>query len=94
LPFTPTAAHQAKSWLLISNASALRGAAVAGLDPALLADWLIGPDLKAGGLVDPFPDQELAAADCETGARLLYPSRAHMPRKVRATVGFLRGSLV
>nr|MBX2854631.1 LysR family transcriptional regulator [Paracoccaceae bacterium] len=41
--------------LLISNALALREAAVQGLGPALLAEWLIAEDLAAGRLVDALP---------------------------------------
>jgi DNA-binding transcriptional LysR family regulator len=79
--------------LLFSNALALREAALAGLGPALLADWLIGQDLATGDLLDLFPDHEAAATSFETGAWLLYPSRQHMPARVRATIDFLRASL-
>lgn len=79
--------------LLFSNALALREAALAGLGPALLADWLIGEALAAGTLVDCFPGHEAAATTFDTGAWLLYPTRRHMPARIRATIDFLRGAL-
>lgn len=80
-----------KGWLLTSGALSLRRAALAGLGPALMADWLIGEDLAASQLVDLFLDYHVAATNFETGAWRFCPSRAHMPKKVRATIDFLRG---
>lgn len=79
--------------LIISNALALRDCALAGLGPALLADWLIDKDLAEGTLVDCFPDHHVAATSFDTAAWLLYPSRAFLPNKVRATIDFLRRQL-
>ncbi|MEM9870198.1 MAG: LysR family transcriptional regulator [Pseudomonadota bacterium] len=76
--------------LLISNALALRAAALAGLGPALLADWMIDTDIAAGRLVDLFPDHDVTATTFETAAWLLYPSRAYLPTKVRAVIDALR----
>lgn len=76
--------------LILSNALALRSAALAGLGPTLLPDWLIGHALAAGDLVDVFPDYDVAATTFETAAWLLYPSRAYLPIKVRATIDFLK----
>lgn len=79
--------------LLISNALALRQAALDGLGPALLADWLVGRHLAEGRLVDLFPDYECAATNFDTGAWALYPSRSYLPQKVRVTIDFLRQKL-
>ena len=79
--------------LIVSSVLALREAALAGLGPALLPDWLIGEDLRAGRLVDPFPRHQVSAVDGETAAWLVYPSRAQQPAKVRAVIGFLRRAL-
>lgn len=76
--------------IVISNALALRSAALAGLGPALLGDWLVHDDVAAGRLVDLFPDFEVAATTFDTAAWLLYPSKEHLPRKVRAVIDFLR----
>jgi DNA-binding transcriptional LysR family regulator len=79
--------------MVISNALALRDCAIAGLGPALLADWLIDEDIAAGRLVHLFPDYQAAATTFETAAFMLYPSRAFLPNKVRVTIDFLRRHL-
>ena len=80
--------------LLISNALALREAAVQGLGPALLAEWLIAGDIAAGRLIDIFPAWEVTATNFDTAAWAVYPSRAFLPVKVRAMIDFLRPRLV
>lgn len=79
--------------LVISNALSLRGATLDGLGPALLPDWLVGGDIRAGRLVDIFPDFECTATTYDTGAWALYPSRSYLPRKVRVMIDFLREKL-
>ena len=79
--------------LLISNALALRQAALQGLGPALLAEWLIAGDLATGRLVDPLPDWAATATSFDTAAWAAYPSRAFLPAKVRAMIDFLRPRL-
>lgn len=74
----------------ISAALALRAAALAGMGPALLTDWLVGDDLAAGRLIDGFPDHQATATDFDTGAWLLYPSRAYLPLKTRVFIDMLR----
>ena len=76
--------------IVISNALALRDCALAGLGPALLADWLIGADLVAGHLHDVFPSYEVTATDFRTAAWMVYPSRSFLPHKVGAMVEFLQ----
>jgi len=79
--------------VVISSALALRDAALADLGPALLADWLVTEDLKAGRLVDLFPRHDVAATDFDTAAWLVYPSRNFLPQKVRAIIDLLRSEL-
>ncbi|WP_299651834.1 LysR family transcriptional regulator [uncultured Tateyamaria sp.] len=79
--------------ILISNALALRQAARNGLGPALLADWMTDADVARGDLVHLFPDHDVTATTFDTGAWLLYPSRAYLPVKVRAVIDFLRAHL-
>ena len=79
--------------IVVSPALALRDAALEGLGPALLADWLIGKDLEAGRLVDLFPEYDVTATDFDTAAWLIYPSRTFLPRKVRAAIDFLRDTV-
>jgi DNA-binding transcriptional LysR family regulator len=78
---------------VISSPLSLRQAALDGLGPALLPNWLIDDDLSAGRLIDLCPRFEVAATSFETGAWLLYPSRSYMPTKVRAAIDFLRANL-
>lgn len=79
--------------ILMSNALGLRAAAIAGLGPALLADWTIARDLAEGRLVDCFPGWLATATDFDTGAWAIYPSRSFLPNKVRVAIDFLREAL-
>ena len=79
--------------IVVSSALGLRAAALDGLGPVLLADWLIEGDIEAGRLVDLFPDREVTATTFETAAWLVYPSRSFAPRRVRAVIDFLRRHL-
>lgn len=79
--------------LLMSNALGLRDAAIAGLGPALLADWMIERDLAEGLLIDCFPNWRATATDFDTSAWAIYPSRSFLPNKVRVTIDFLREAL-
>lgn len=77
----------------MSSPLALRDCALAGMGPALLANWLIQADLQQGRLVDLLPAYTATISDFETGIWLLYPSRAFVPQKVRAMLAFLRQRL-
>lgn len=79
--------------ILVSSPLALRDAALAGLGPALLPDWLIGQNLRDRSLIDCFPTLRATATDFTTGAWLIYPSRNFLPNKVRVTIDFLRHHL-
>ncbi|MEL7487323.1 MAG: LysR family transcriptional regulator [Pseudomonadota bacterium] len=76
-----------------SSPLSLRSLAVAGVGPALLADWLIEDDLRAGALVDLFPDFDVAVTDFETSAWLVFPSRRYVPEKTRVMIDFLKARL-
>ncbi|MGL4232926.1 MAG: LysR substrate-binding domain-containing protein, partial [Casimicrobium sp.] len=76
--------------LTISTALGLHQAVLDGLGPALLANWVVDDDLKSGKLVDLFPKHRVTATDFETAVRLLYPSRAYLPLKVRVFIDFLK----
>ncbi|MBI3562362.1 MAG: LysR family transcriptional regulator [Gammaproteobacteria bacterium] len=79
--------------ITILNALALRACALAGMGPVLLANWLIDADIAEGRLVDLFPEYRVSVADFDTAAWLLYPSRAHLPNKVRVMIDFLKQHL-
>jgi DNA-binding transcriptional LysR family regulator len=76
--------------IVASGGLALHSLALAGMGPALLANWLIDDDLAKGRLVDLFPDKEVTATTFETAVWILYPSRSFLPRKVRAMIDFLK----
>ncbi len=80
-------------WLVASTALALHRASLDGLGPALLPDWLVGPDLARGSLVDLFPQHEATAHDFDSAVWLLYASRTYMPRRVREVMAFLKQAL-
>jgi DNA-binding transcriptional LysR family regulator len=83
-----------QGWLVASTALALRQAALDGLGPALLADWLIDKDLQAGRLVDLFPDLEATATDFDSAVWLLYAAREkQLPKRVQSVLGLLREHL-
>jgi DNA-binding transcriptional LysR family regulator len=79
-----------KGWLVLSTALALHRAALDGLGPALLPDWLVRGDLQSGGLIDLFPGVEGTATNFDSAVWLLHASRNHVPRRVRAVVDFLK----
>lgn len=79
--------------ITLSPAGALRDAALAGLGPALLPDWLVDADRRAGALVRLLPDWDVTATTFDTGAWAVYPSRSFLPAKVRAMIDFLRAVL-
>jgi DNA-binding transcriptional LysR family regulator len=79
--------------VMILSALALRDCARQGLGPVLLADWLIRDDIASGALVDLFPAYHVTATAFDTAVWLLYPTRSHLPGKVRVMIEFLRKHL-
>jgi DNA-binding transcriptional LysR family regulator len=77
----------------LAPAGSLFSAAVSGLGPALLPDWLVDAAVANGDLVDVFPRYRATATTFETGAWLVYPSRSYLPRKVRAFADFLKAHM-
>ena len=74
---------------LITNSSeVIREAVLAGLGIALRSTWDIGAELKSGRLVRILPD---LAGSSRVGVYALYPSRRHLPAKVRVLIDFLAG---
>jgi DNA-binding transcriptional LysR family regulator len=77
-------------WLLASNSLALHRAALDGLGPAMLPDWLAAGDLAEGKLVDLFPDYEATPNDFDNAVWMLYASRAYLPRRVTTSMSFIK----
>jgi DNA-binding transcriptional LysR family regulator len=78
---------------VVSNALALRSAVRYGVGPALLADWLIDADLKAGTLVDLFPGYHVAATSFDTSAWFLWAGRDYIPHKNKLVMHFFEENL-
>jgi DNA-binding transcriptional LysR family regulator len=76
-----------------TNGVALRELAVAGLGPAMLADWLVASHIGTGSLVELFPGYEVTARNAPSKAWAVYPTRSHVPAKVRLFVEHLRREL-
>lgn len=87
---SPPIAVTPRPALAISSALAVRRAALEGMGVALLADWTIAEDLAEGRLIDLFPGIEGSATDFDTAVWTLYPSRAHLPARVRAFVDHVK----
>jgi DNA-binding transcriptional LysR family regulator len=82
-----------QGWLVMSTALALHQATLDGLGPALLSNWLVDADIRAGRLVDLFPEYEATATNFDSAVWLLYASRAQLPLRVRAFVDYIKGRL-
>lgn len=78
--------------ITLSPAGSLASAAITGLGPALLPDWLVDGAIARGDLVDVFPAHAATATTFETAAWLVYPSRSYLPAKTRAMIDFLKGA--
>ncbi len=73
-----------------TNGVALRQCAVAGMGILMLPRWNVADELRTGALVELFPDHIASAADFDVAAWMLFPSRAYLPRKVRAFTAFMK----
>ncbi len=78
--------------LTVSNALALRRAALDGLGLALLADWTTAEDIKNGTLIPLFEELEASVSGFETAAWVVYPSRAYVPARLRVFIDHLRSN--
>lgn len=76
--------------LTISNALALRRAALSGMGVALLADWTIWSDLEDGALVDLFPKSNVRAGGFDSAVWVIYLSRSYVPARLRVFIDHLR----
>ena len=68
-----------------NNGDTCRAAALAHQGIILEPTFLVGPDLDSGALVELLPQYR----GVEFGIHLVYPSRKHVPPKVRRLVDFL-----
>ena len=76
--------------IVISNALGLLDCALAGAGVALLAEVMVADAIRAGRLLDLFPDHEVTATNFDSAAWFVYPSRDYVPLKVRVFMEALR----
>lgn len=74
--------------LRTNSGDTCRAAALADQGVIFQPAFLVGPDLRAGRLVELLPGWQGPRLDLHA----LYPSRTHLPGKVRAMVDFLAGA--
>lgn len=84
---------EVKGRLAANSSDLLREAVLDGLGIALLADWLIQPDVQAGRLRRLFEDYKINPQDNRVSVHAAYlPNRRHS-RKVHAFLDFLQAHL-
>lgn len=71
--------------LISNNGDTCRALLLNGQGIGLQPDFLVGEDLRAGQLVEPLPGW----SGGELGIHAVYPSRKHVPVKVRALLDYL-----
>jgi DNA-binding transcriptional LysR family regulator len=76
--------------IIMSSLMALRLCAIEGLGPVLLTSWMVEQDIAAGRLVELLPEFKMSGAHVQPTAWLVYPSRRHLPYKVRVVIDFLK----
>ena len=72
-----------------NNGEVLRRAAISGLGIALLADWSVSDDVKAGRLVHLLPGYKLTNTTFDNGVYVLFRDTRMLPLKVRVFIDFL-----
>ena len=76
--------------MFVSSAIGVLEGALAGIGPALMADWLTDTEVRNGRLVRLFPGYEVAATSFETAVWFMYASKAYLPVKVRVFLDYLK----
>ena len=79
--------------LSINNAEVLRRAALDGLGVAMLADWLVGPDVKAGTLVPLLTAYQANPGPMEIGLYAMYSASRRGSLTIKAFVDLLQEGL-
>lgn len=75
--------------LQTDSGPALLAAARAGLGIALLPDWSVLEDLRAGRLIRLFPARRVSHMEFENGIYAVYAETRRMPTKLRVFLDFL-----
>ena len=88
----PTLEAAPKVGLSVSNALAIRRAALEGVGVAMLADWTVRDDLESGALADMFPAYECGLSGFDTAVWLVYANRSYVPARLRVFMDSLKHS--
>lgn len=75
-----------RPWLVTNSGDTCRIAALDGQGVVLQPDFLVGPDLRAGRLVELLPGHR----SLDLGIHAIYASRKHLPLKTRRLVDYLQ----
>ncbi len=76
--------------IVASSPQALHRAALDGLGPTLLANWMVDKDIQQKNLIEILPEWGVSAGEFDTAAWLLYPSKKYVPRKTRLFIDYLK----
>lgn len=76
-----------------NNGEVLRRAALSGLGLALLANWAVADDIKAGRLVWLLRDYRMTNSTFDNGVYALFRPTRMLPQKVRVFIDFLAEAL-
>lgn len=82
-PYQP---NPSRARIKAQNSSVLQAFALTGQGVAILPDWLVEEDLRAGRLVRLLPGWQLT----RQGVYALYPDTRHLPLKVRVFIDFMK----
>ena len=74
-----------RSVVRCNNGDTCRSIALAGGGISLQPSFMVADDLRAGDLVEILPEYQ----SVELGIYVVYPSRKHLPPKVRVLINFL-----
>ena len=74
-----------------TNVRALKQCALSGMGIALLPSWVVHQELASGELVQLFSGWSAGATEFVVPVWLLYPSRQHLPLKVRTFIDYVKG---
>ncbi|NOY73852.1 MAG: LysR family transcriptional regulator [Gammaproteobacteria bacterium] len=77
----------------MTNSVTLKTFAQSGMGLTFLPRWAVWQELRTGELIQLFTNYKVTAANLDTAAWLLYPSRSYLPLKVRVLIDFLKEKL-
>lgn len=76
--------------VVANHGAALVACATAGMGIVTMPRWLVADALRSGALVQVLTDYEVTVSEFDVAAWIVYPSRSHLPWKVRVFADFLK----